>query len=230
MADSFNDFGDENRPQFSDGVFVEQTQTFISGAKVTGFGFIITAPNVEDFLFLLESFSEIFDLDEFKKIINRIKEVSVRSNDLIQNKNNIAAIEPNWVSKRVNSISQLRDLQDILLQQLNTLRGYTVSDADVITDLIDLVNSKVERLAKLSGELQDLIQQFTQSTNASGIYGLNMPILDGGNSSLRYEILRQSPLNELNNPYSAGFLVVGGVGDAVSTLEGVDALRKLLFP
>lgn len=71
---SFDDLGDDQRPQFSD------------GASVSGFGFLVTAKDVFLLIKILEILASVLGLPQIGKIFDDMKEATGQSRTILSNK------------------------------------------------------------------------------------------------------------------------------------------------
>ena len=210
ITQSFDDEGDAQRPQFSD------------SASVTAFGFLVTAPDADEFASLLESLRAVFDLGPFERLLERLKRVTNLETGGIAPP--ISRL-PDWDSVRLNSVSPLKETQDFINKQLNFLRGLVGVGDNALQDFIELIERKVSNLQAIIQEFNELINSIKSALNASGIWVLDVPPGVGGNNRLKQEIESNNDVfNQLNNNLSAAVLYVGGG----PSLASVNAIRTLV--
>lgn len=203
MIDSFDDLGDSARPQFS------------NEASVVAFGFIITAPDIAGFLALINAFLAVFQWPGFDLLKQRITKKTAAT---------IPSVYPDWISYRLNSIQQLKDVQDSLLDLINTLKGYR-SILNNITDLIDMLETKVKTLEDIVKKFRQLLQNLKNAAKASGIYVFDFPLQTGGNKAVQTAL--QDPYLQsictLENGYTASILFLGG-GPSAAPIQAIKSL------
>ena len=205
MINSFDDLGDTARPQFS------------SQASIVAFGFLITAPDIAGFLALIDAFLAVFDWPGFDLMKARMAKQITEP---------VPSVYPDWVSLKLNSIKQLKDIQDSLLDLVNTLKGYRNVLNNVI-DLIDMIKTKVETLQDIVKKFRNQLDSLKNAAKASGIYVFNFPLQTGGNKAI------QAALNDpylqsictLDNGYTASILLLGGGPSAAP----INAIKELVI-
>lgn len=199
--DSLDDLGDINRPQFS------------VDASIVGLGFMATAPSPDQFLALIALLRRIFTIPEWElifKIVNRHRIVVAGP-----------PVPPDWRSLRLNSIQEMKDLEDGMLALIQMLRGYAVVPDTNIQDLVDIIDQKLSLLKDLMDKLKQLVSDLRHTT---GIFVMNMPIGVGGNARLK-EFLRDCPLEHSHNQYTIMSVFVGGG----PSLQPIDKMRALII-
>ena len=208
ILQSFDDEGDSERPQFSD------------GAQVTAFGFMITAPNVGDFNDILESLLAVWEIGDFRKLLNRLKEsINAETAGVIP----IPSRKPDWDSVRFNSVDFLAKTQNEINKQLAFLKGLIGSVDDILGDFIILVERKITNLKTIIEEFNALINTIKNALSASGVYLLNVPPATGGNEYLKEQI-NDPQFQSSKDSISASVIYVGGG----ASLAPVDAIRTIL--
>lgn len=200
-VDSFDDLGDDQRPQLSD------------AANVAAIGFMATAPGLDQFKALIEAFLAVFEIPEWRFVLARLNEVSDVSTVVSQ--------KPDWQSVRLNSFSPMDKIQKTLLTVLATVKGFQITANESIQDLIDIMKSRSEQLDKISDDLEDLANAIG---TASGLFVLNVPIGSGGVNRLKNE-LRDPFLECQKNNYTIMVMFVGGG----VTAQPVESLRSLFL-
>ena len=202
---SFDDVGDPNRPQFSD------------GANVAAFGLMATAPDVSSFLALLQSLLAVWTIDGLDFTLKRVKR--------FRNPPDTQSLLPDWDSISFNKVNALGDIQNELLKILSLAKGYTVVPDRGITDLIDIMQRKIDVLNASIAAFQGLLDILGALPAATGIYFFDLPLGVGGNSRIQ-TALRDQDLEALKiNKYTFTVLYVGGTGPSA---QSVDSIRKLL--
>jgi hypothetical protein len=203
MINSFDDTGDTERPQFS------------NQASTVAFGFMLTAPDIAGFLALIEAFLAVFNWPGFDIMKKKIqKQASILE----------PSTYPDWISYRLNSITQMKDLQASLLDLLNTLKGYR-NILNNIADLIDLIKLKVDTLKDIVKKFRDQLQALKNAAKATGIYVFDFPLQVGGNSAVKTALndpFLQS-ICTLNNGYTAAILFLGG-GPSIAPVQAIKEL------
>jgi hypothetical protein len=203
MINSFDDLGDAERPQFS------------NEASTVAFGFLITAPDISGFLALIDAFMAVFEWPGFdlmrKRMTKQITEV-------------VPSVYPDWISLRLNSIKQLKDVQDSLLELINTLKGYR-NVLNNIFDLIDMIETKIKTLEDIVKKFRDRLQTLKNAAKASGIYVFNYPLQTGGNKAVQAALADPylQSICTLNNGYTASLLLLGG-GPSAAPISAIKDL------
>lgn len=182
---SLDDVGDLNRPIFS------------NSAEVVGLGFLITAPTLDQFLGLITQMRGILTVSEWELLFNLFDRIKTPAD---------AAAPPDWKSIRLNSFTELKEMQDVLLDLLGTTKGYSVVPDSNVRDLIDIINVKLIQLQNLTKSLNSLASGLKHTT---GIYVMNMPVGAGGNTRIK-AYLKDCPLMRSTNQYTAIALFIGG--------------------
>lgn len=205
MVNSFDDLGDENRPQFSD------------SATVTSFGIMATAPDLAGLLDLIRQLIALFAIPEWELILT---EHERRSDDTVT-----PSVAPDWESLRLNSFSPFDEVQRNLNELLEAVRGTTVVPDSNLADLIDLITQKVTRLQQLTEQIRAIIDQAAGSV--TGLYVFELDPTTGGNNLIKQE-LRDPFLEQCtpDNGYTVSVLFVGGG----PSLIPVQNLKELLLP
>jgi hypothetical protein len=199
---SFDDQGDPNRPQFGD------------TTDVSGWGFLITAPNIELFKASYEEFVNFWKSDIFDYSILEIEKR--RAGPVVYSK------KPDWSSLRLNQIEDLNTLNQALLTTLSTLRGYIAVADDIINDTIDSLTRKIDQLNVAIALLQDAIDSLSKSLN---IYTFDLPLGTGGVNRIKAELPDEALTAAKNNKYSMLALYIGGSSSAAAA----ELIRGLMF-
>lgn len=201
---SLDDTGDINRPVFSD------------SANIAAFGILVTAPDIRAFIALMEALLTVWTLDDIEFIINRTKSKA--------NPPPKKSVPVDWTSLRFNQIKALGDIQRENNKALAIARGYLNIGDNVITQLIDTIQRKVDVLNDSVATFQAVIDAITAASGIPNVFVLDVPIGPGGTNRLKKE-LRDPALESLfQNKYTLMLLYVGGGPSAV----GVDNIRKLI--
>ena len=198
---SLDDAGDSARPQFTD------------SGDICAIGFLVSTPSVDQFIALAQQLLAIFDIPDFQILLERV--ISQSSPAPTQ-----PPLPPDWKSIRLNSITQLKQIQDAVNDFMEHAKGYTTIADNVLDDLISVIDAKSSELQGLANTLDSLAADLAHST---GVYVLNLPIGTGGNNRLK-QALADCPLQRSQNQYTAMALFVGG-GPSLAT---VDAIRRLM--
>jgi hypothetical protein len=197
--DSLDDKGDPARPQFSD------------DAQVSGIGLLASAPTVDQFLTLITQLSGIFTIPQWELVFKIAKR---------HTRTPAVPTPPDWQSLRLNSIAEMKELQDVLLALTQMLRGYAVVPNTNIQDLINIINTKISKLQDILNTMNSLISGLQ---NTTGIFVMNMPIDVGGNNRIK-TYLRDCPMERSTNQYSIMALFIGGG----ASLQPVDKMRRMM--
>ncbi len=202
MVESFDDQGDEARPQFTD-------------AEMTAIGIIATAPDLAGLLGLIQELIAIFKIPEWELVLEWHQEKA----DDTQVKSEV----PDWESLRLNSFEPFGTLQKDLIALLEAAKGTRIVPDNNIADLIDMLIKKIERLQDILDRIQEILDNAAGA--ASGLWVFDYPPTAGGNEAIK-AALRDPYLEQcVPNGYSIGTLIVGGG----PSLEPVNALRQLLL-
>lgn len=201
---SLDDAGDLNRPIFSD------------SADITALGLLITAPDVRAFIALMEALLAVWTLDDLVFIINRTKE---KANGVPKK-----SVPVDWSSLRFNQIKALGDIQRENNKALAIARGYLNIGDNIITQLIDTIQRKVDVLNDSVATFQAVIDALLAAAGIPNVFVLDVPLGTGGVRRLKAE-LRDPALESLGaNKYTLMLLYVAGGPTAV----GLDNIRKLV--
>ena len=198
MVSSFDDFGDTDRPQFS------------SSAHVGAFGLIVTAPGLNEFRTLLEALNELIDFEPFKRLLEHFdRRARVQVPDPQTPK------PPDWDKSETiaNFFGQYSHLRDRLIDLLGVLKGYVISSRDAVTDLIEILETKLQILRDLTEALNSIIDAFLAAAGAEGIYVYTFEGT-GGNEAIKADLVTNDVLNSLGTKYTVGVLLVGGSASA----------------
>lgn len=196
--ESFDDIGDPNRPQFSD------------GAQVCAFGFLATAPSLVGLIDLIDALLGVFNIKDWELIKKRLKRIS--------DPPSVASVYPDWKSLRLNSVSQLKSIQDSTNRLLETVRGLG-EVVDAIHDIINCVDQKVKDAEAIVSAMKQNLQDLQSAAKASGLYVLDVPPHIGGNPYLKEQIF-DCHLAIANTPYTLVGIFVGG-GPSLSPVNNV---------
>jgi hypothetical protein len=200
---SFDDIGDQDRPQFS------------NSANVAAIGFMATATSVPDFTDLIEAMLKVFHIPEWELVATRAKrrvrpEVVHRS------------YQPDWKSMKLDSIGNMSQMHSMLLDLLETLRGYATIPDNNIGDLITAIQGKIAALNVILKNVKDTIAILTGS--AGGIYVMDIPNGTGGNDRIKRAL--RDPFLEQCKPtsgYTIMTIMMGG-GPSLATVEAIRSL------
>lgn len=200
---SFDDLGDDNRPQFS------------SGANVSAFGILVTVPDVFLFIQLLEALYNVWTTWDINYIRQEIlKKTGVR----------YKSKPPDWGNVSFTKIDALAQIKKQLMDVLYIAKGYQITPDDGINDLINALSRKVAILNDTVTTFQAVLDALAGSTALSGAYIFDVPLGVGGNDKIK-AALPNEVLSALKlNRYTIFMLYVGGGPSAA----GVDAIRQLI--
>lgn len=201
---SLDDTGDINRPVFSD------------SADVAAFGLLITAPDVRAFIALLEALLSVWTLDDLEFIINRTK---AKANPPPKK-----SVPVDWTSLRFNQIKALGDIQRENNKALSIARGYLNVGDNIIVQLIDTIQRKVDVLSDSVATFQAVIDALIAAAGIPNVFVLDVPLGPGGTRRLKEELRDPALESLLANKYTLMLLYVGGGPSAL----GVDNIRKLV--
>lgn len=201
---SFDDLGDDKRPQFS------------ANANVSAFGILITVPDVGLFLQLLDSLYGVWTTWDIEYI--------KRETDLLVNVPQYKSRPPDWNNINFEKIAPLGEMKKQVLDVLNIAKGYQVTPDDGVNDLIDALGRKIDNLTETITAFQTLLDGLAASTELSGAYIFDLPLGTGGTERIK-EALPNDTLSALKlNRYTIFMMYVGGGPSAA----GVDAIRQLI--
>lgn len=198
---SFEDTCDEARPQFSD------------SAQVSAIGILVTAPSLDQFLALIEALLNVINLNDWLSFFTQIKRIG--SPPACQPE------LPNWGSIRLNSISDLKDIQDTINSLISALQGYKNTADQALQQLADVIAGKQNQLTQLQNQIDQLVNNLR---NTQGIYIMNLPPTSGGNTAVK-NALQDCPLEQSTNEYTIATIIMGGG----PSLDTVNSLRKMLL-
>jgi hypothetical protein len=201
--ESFDDPGDPNRPQFS------------NSAQVCAFGFLATAPSIVGLIDLINALLNVFNIFEWELIKNRLQRATLTPSP--------ASAYPDWRSVRLNSIPQMKLLQDSVNRLLETCRGLGAV-VDAIHDVIDCIDQKVDDATAIVNALKANLAALQAAAKASGLYILDVPPQIGGNEFLKDQIF-DCNLAIAQTPYTICGIFVGGG----PSLVPVDNIRKTII-
>jgi hypothetical protein len=201
--ESFDDLGDVNRPQFS------------NQANVCAFGMLATAPSLVGLIDLINALLNVFNISDWDLVKKRMQRASEPPA--------VASVYPDWKSLRLNSISQLKALQDSVNRLLETTRGLGES-VDAIKDIIQTIQQKTEDAERIVQALQDNLSNLKNAAAASGLYVLDVPPHIGGNEYLKDQIF-DCDLAIAQTPYTIVGIFVGGG----PSLAPIDTVRKMII-
>lgn len=203
MVESFDDLGDEKRPQFSD------------SATVSAFGIMATAPDLAGLLDLIRELVALFSIPEWELVLSAHEE---RNNTA-----NVSSVVPDWESLRLNSFPPFDQMQRNVIGLLEAAKGTQVVPDSNISDLIGMIQKKVTRVQELTQSIQDILDQAAGSV--TGLYTFELDIQTGGNNLIKSQ-LRDPFLEQcVPNGYTIASLFVGGGPSAVP----VNNLKNLLI-
>jgi len=197
---SFDDAGDNIRPQFS------------SSASVTGFGIMATSASVEDLIDKLRGLISLLNLDGLALYLEQAERT------FPPNQAPVASTPPDWSSTKLADIPGFSDLHRAIQGYLSQFRGYLTTGDNFLDDYIKTIEHKVNSIARAVDELNQAIDAIVGAVGATGVYYLNIPTNTGGNDYLK-KSLSDSELESLTtNKYTAMTLFVAG-GANTSGLE-----------
>lgn len=197
---SLYDQCDVNRPQFSE------------YAEVCAIGLMATAPSAGQFLALIEALIAIFQLPDWLDFSVRLKRILTPI---------CAPTPPIWQSLRLNSIQDLKNVQNAINNAINTCEGYLTTANNILQQLADLIAAKQHQLNQLQAQIQNLINDLRHTT---GIFIMNLPPTIGGNAVIQ-SALMDCVLERSTNQYTIMTLIVGGG----PSLIPVDTLRAAIL-
>lgn len=201
---SLDDLGDANRPVFSD------------SAQIAAFGLLVTAPDVKALIALMEALLSVWTLDDLVFIINRTKAKSSPKPK--------KSVPVDWSSLRFNQIKALGDIQAENNKALAIARGYLNVGDNVITQMIETIQRKVDVLNESVTTFQQVIDLLTAAAGIPNVFVLDVPLGPGGTRRLKEELRDPALESLLLNKYTLMLLYVGGGPSAT----GVDNIRKLI--
>lgn len=201
---SFDDQGDEDRPQFSD------------SANVSAFGLLVTAPDLSIFLDILQALASVWTIDDITFTFNRLQKTSQPKPK--------KSIAPDWSSLRFNQVGALGDIQKEINKALSITKGYTTVGDNVISEIIDTLQRKVDVLQASVDGLQLVVDALVATAGVPNVWVLDVPIGVGGNRRIKEEIVDPNLSALLLNKYTFMVLYVGGGPSAA----GVDKIRQLV--
>lgn len=201
---SLDDTGDANRPIFSD------------SANIAAFGLLITAPDVKAFITLMQALLSVWTLDDLVFIINRTQAKATPPPK--------KSVPVDWTSLRFNQIKALADIQRENNKALAIARGYLNVGDNVITQLIDTIQRKVDVLNDSVATFQFVIDALVAAAGIPNVFVLDVPLGPGGVRRLKEELRDPALESLLLNKYTLMLLYVGGGPSAV----GVDNIRQLV--
>lgn len=207
MRRSFDDAGDDARPQFSE------------TAQTTGLGLLATAADVEGLISAVEALSALLDLPDLRRMLDRAKAAS--------GKRPVSGVSrpPDWRSISMRSIPPFSQLYPKLSRLLENLRGATVTADNMLDDLSDVLVKRVKRLSSLADDLSAAIDSLVAAAGASGVYTRDIPLDTGGNERLQSYLRDDDVESLLGSGYTAGVLMVAGGPSAA----GLEAIKELLL-
>lgn len=205
MVASFDDQGDDDRPQFSD------------SANVAALGIMATAADATALITAVEALASLIDIPDLHRMIERARRDSGSMPHPSRSR------PPDWRSVTMRSIPPFSNLYPALTGLLENLRSATVTADNVLSDLSSVMQKRVTRLATLAENLSSAIDAIVSAAAASGLYVLDIPPGTGGNERLKVA-LRDPELEGLSeNGYTAAVLMVAG-GPSVAGLESIKEL------
>lgn len=207
---SFDDQGDPNRPQFSD------------GANVAAFGIMVSAPDIGVFIFLMEAIVALWKVNEFEEILNRAKK---KKGKYKKKTLDYYSSKPDWGSLRFNQIEYLGDLQKEMLNLLAIAKGYATVPDNVLVDLIDALARKLELLNDTIAAIMLIINTIANIGQLADMWVLDIPLGPGGNKRIQQALVDAQLSGMKINKYSMLMLYVGGGPSAA----GVELIRSLLL-
>lgn len=199
---SFDDLADPNRPQFS------------NSATVSGFGFLATSATPDGLMALIQDILRVFGIPDWQVLLRRYQEATQLPTPASQ--------YPDWKSLRLNSIPQLKGMQDATNKVIQNARGNLLTSDKNVTDLISMIETKASRARRLVKDMQENIAALQGAAKATGLYTLDIPSGPGGNQRLKDEIF-DCPLIVSNTKYTVVAIFVGGGPSLVpiNTVKGL---------
>lgn len=183
---SFDDTCDTNRPQFS------------VQAEVCATGVLATAPSVGEFIGLIQALLAIFSLPAWQSLLTTLLRIHTQVT--------CPASPPLWHSYRLNSIPQLKSIQDTINNLIAALLGYATVADNILAQLAAVIAGKQAQLQQLENQLNQIISGLTHTT---GLYVFNLPPTIGGSKAIQTALL-DCPLQNSTNQYTIMTLMVGG--------------------
>jgi hypothetical protein len=201
--ESFDDFWDKNRPQFSE------------LAQVSAYGIMVTAPTKEVFIELLELLSVVFSIPDFDLLLRKL--------EIIGDDDGVST-NPDWQSLKLNSFEPLGEIQKAVDEFLQLASGYLLPKNSAVEDLIDTIIDKVNELNSAIELLSDLISRLKKVAEATGIWVFNYGPQVGGTFSIQEALYDPVFYTMDDNKFTVLSLFVGGG----ASLEPVELIKQLL--
>ena len=211
---SLYDTKDENRPTSS------------ASGYIAALGFMITAPNMQDFTPLLKRLNDVLDLQEFKDwfddLLDSLDEVDPTYESSLKSK------KPDWEgTSLVKLFPDLEKQRDALLDMVGTLRGYVNTADDAIVDLINIMQKKVQKLKALVEDIKNIIESIKNALTATGVY--TMTVTGVGGAPLLEQSFRDPFLESLSdNGYSAAVVFAAEGANSDAAVQSIENLIGLL--
>jgi len=206
---SFDDEGDENRPDFG------------SSGIVSLLGIMVSVPDAQQFYEIIKKLLAIFDIGEIQELVFRIENLldfrSRASTPTAQ-----PTTPPDWVSYKLNNIQILKDTENALLDGLQTFKGLLTVPDTIIEDIINTIENKLAVFNNVAKQLRDI--SFNVGF-ASGIYTTTLSNSGGGNAALK-EAIQDPALGRSTNGYTYMLLFVSG-GEAAPVVGTLNTLLGL---
>jgi hypothetical protein len=206
MAESFDDAGDPERPQFSSGAAVELV------ALVAG------APSPAIFRQVLEALSALTGSSDFRLALRRLEQAfALEAERYVITE---GSRPPDWQSATVReAFPALAPLEAALRDNLALLEGYAAG-GDKAADIASaLISAKCAQLAALQDKLATATALFGQGLDGAGVHALHVSGT-GGNALLRNELLGAAGAPGPELSFCAGVCWVGVEG-SLAGLAGV---------
>lgn len=163
---SFDDAGDEHRPQFSD------------GAPVEALFIVATMPNMVDFRKFAKLWAKLLDLKEFEKIID---EFGWQAFDLDRERLRGKSVAPDWRSWKLRDVGApdypLRELEKIP-EILKGILANADNLVETLRKLVKAVQNKVKILQDFI-KLIDSVIDILRALSATGLHALPVVSSDG---------------------------------------------------
>jgi hypothetical protein len=212
MIASLDDTGDPMRPVFSD------------TAQVSALGFIVTAPDIEQFVALAEPLLAILEIDQLADLLN---EFLRRSNRTTAEPSGGTA--PDWTANgRLADIEFLRQQRDALLGALAQIKGAVESADQAVVRLIDIITEKLNALNEVVESFSALLTKLQSILDAEGVFVFELDS-NGGTNLIKQQLkafdASASDIFALDSGYTFGVLFVGGG----PSYESVKLLQQLFL-
>lgn len=219
--ESFDDVGDNGETIDSQGNVVKVNPysgrpQFSDESQVSALGLLATAPSLGELITLMGSLINVFGIPDWKFAHGQYTEFKSKG---------VNSIKPDWRSIKLNSFEPFTGLQREINKMINTLKGNQTSVKTNLSDLIDIIQSKVSTVQDIINNINAIINNLN---HCSGLYVLDLPLGVGGNERIKSAIADaslQSVCSLSINKYTYLTIFVGGGPSATI----VDNLRKSII-